>query len=255
MITTTLRKAHLTRRGAVALLALGLALPGIGACDDEAPVTVAPETEQSKPTGDSPDPDPSATAAAPDAGPSPQSRSTDAPATDAGDDAPYWSFPVMVNGWRLERFDEDGRNQMDRTDGKCLYESGQDLYVGSNSGDVKETQFQADSWVEYLEREYSDVDSTQKTDTTVTDWSGNPVEMIKVEAEYRAGGKEYKAITWVRVFTTVATPVRMSLNYTCAADAIDETELEGMMSDTRIVNPGPDKMKDGVPDSRLTPPP
>ncbi|NDR52858.1 hypothetical protein [Actinomyces sp. 565] len=249
MNTTILQTSPAIRRGAVTLLALGLALPGIVACNDEAPVARAPETEQTQAAPEqssTPTPSPSADDAEPGVGLRPLQRSTDSPIENADDDSTYWSFPLLYDGWYPETIDEEGRNELDRADGNCLYESGQFLYEDSEYGDTAETVYQADAWVEYLEDEYGDVESTQTTDTTVTDMSGNPVEMIKVQTSYRNNGRDIKAITWMRVFTTIQTPTMMSLHYTCIANAIDETELEDMVSDTHIVNPGPAKMEDGV---------
>ncbi|WP_103063331.1 hypothetical protein [Actinomyces qiguomingii] len=236
MNTSPSPKASLVRRRAAALLALGLALPGIVACEDEAPVTAAPETQQTDSADD------------PDAEPSPQDRSADDSTGDVDDDA-YWRFPIQFDGWRVETLDVEGRNELNTTDGKCLYESIQNVYPQTEYSDEQETQFQADAWVEDFEDDYRNISSTQKTDTTVTDLSGNPVEMIKVETNYSSDRNDYKAITWIRVFTTKQMPVMMALNYTCTIDAIDETELEEMVSQTHIVNPGPAKMEDGTPET------
>ncbi|WP_136192348.1 hypothetical protein [Actinomyces procaprae] len=249
MNTTTPRSRLTARRGAVTLLALGLALPGVVACDDEVPVARAPETTQSQSAAPGESASPSPTPSAddkPGVGLSPLDKSSDAPVENQ-EDAAYWSFPIAFEGWYPETIDEDGRNELDRNDGNCLFESGQYLYEDSDYGDTAESQYQADSWVDYLKEEYGEVESTQTADTTVTDMSGKPVEMVKIETSYQNKGKNIKAITWMRVFTTMETPTMMSLHYTCIAEHVDTTELADLVSDTHIVNPGPAKMEDGEP--------
>ncbi|MDU0348556.1 hypothetical protein [Actinomyces sp. MRS3W] len=262
MNTTTIRPTSVVRRGAVALLALGLALPGIAACDDEVPVTTAPETKQSEPAEpeetDSPEPDPSATAAddAPVTGLNPLTRPSDEPVDedDAYAGSAYWEFPISVDGWYAYTIDEDGVNEIDSKNSNCLYRSGQYYYDESDYGDAEETQYQADSWADYLEGEFSNVSSEQAVSTAITDSAGNPVEMIMIDAQYTDDDNDMdiRSIIWLRVFSTMETPTMLTLHYTCEVGDYDKTELEDLTSQTHIVNPGPAKMEDGVPSSSST---
>ncbi|SDN20822.1 hypothetical protein SAMN05216355_101215 [Actinomyces ruminicola] len=254
MNTTILRPAPVLRRGAVALLALGLALPGIAACNDEVPVVTAPETEHSKAadadSSPSPDPTSSADADTPTTGLSPLTRESQAPVDDdaVGAGAAYWDFPTSASGWWVYTLDDDGINELYNAD-SCTYTSAEYYYDGgSDWGDQDETEYQADRWVEFLEDEHGTVTATQEVSTSVTDSEGDPVEMIMVDSQYNEDdGDAVRNISWLRVFSSADDYTMLMLSYTCGVDDVDQTDLSRLVSRTHIVNPGPAKMEDGAP--------
>ena len=75
--------------------------------------------------------------------------------------------------------------------------------------------------------------------------SGEAVEMVRVESTYTHKGVGVRATTWVRTFTTIGTPTAVILTYTCEAGSYSTTELDQLLGDTAVVNPGPAKMDDG----------
>ena len=226
-------------RAAGLLLCIGLAVPGLVACGGE-PIAVQDVPSATRQTGSAPTrldpPAPAPTGAAP----TPSAGASNDPGA-----AAYWSFPADVEGWELTVQDEDGLNQLTK-DRSCNYVSSQNLFSPSGNGDRADSEDLARQWEDSLSSRYTDVRSTTSDSRDIRSRpSGEAVEMVRVESTYTHKGVGIRATTWVRTFTTIGTPTAVILTYTCEAGSYSTTELDQLLGDTAVVNPGPAKMDDG----------
>ena len=230
-IRPTSRTRTAGERAAGLLLCVGLAVPALAACGGEpiAVQDVSSATRQADPT------------------PTPLDPPTPAPSAGASSTpgAAYWSFPAAAEGWELTVQDEDGLNQL--TKGRsCNYISSQNLFSPSGNGDRADSEDLARQWEDSISSQYTDVESTMSDSEDIRSRpSGEAVEMVRVESTYTHKGVGIRATTWVRTFTTIGTPTAVILTYTCEAGSYSTTELDQLLGDTAVVNPGPAKMDDG----------
>ena len=236
-IRPTSRTRTAGERAAGLLLCVGLAVPALAACGGEpiAVQDVPPTTRQGGPA-----PTPSGSPA-----PAPtRSSSAPTPSTGASGGA-HWSLPSDVEGWELTVQDEDGLNQLTK-DRSCNYVSSQNLFSPSGNGDRADSEDLARQWEDSLSSRYTDVRSTTSDSQDIRSRpSGEAVEMVRVESTYTHKGVGIRATTWVRTFTTIGTPTAVILTYTCEAGSYSATEMNRLLEDTAVVNPGPAKMDDG----------
>ena len=213
------------------LLCIGLAVPGLVACGGEpiAVQDVPSATRQTDPT------------------PTPLDPPTPAPSAGASSTpgAAYWSFPAAAEGWELTAHDEDGLNQLTK-DRSCNYISSQNLFSPSGNGDRADSEDLARQWEDSLSSRYTDAQSTTSDSRDIGSRpSGETIEMVRIESTYTHKGVGVRATTWVRTFTTIGTPTAVILTYTCEAGSYSTTEMNQLLGDTAVVNPGPAKMDDG----------
>ena len=230
-VRPTSRTRAAGERAAGLLLCVGLAVPALVACGGEpiAVQDVSSATRQADPT------------------PTPLDPPTPAPSAGASSTpgAAYWSFPAAAEGWELTVQDEDGLNQL--TKGRsCNYISSQNLFSPSGNGDRADSEDLARQWEDSISSQYTDVESTMSDSEDIRSRpSGEAVEMVRVESTYTHKGVGIRATTWVRTFTTIGTPTAVILTYTCEAGSYSTTEMNQLLGDTAVVNPGPAKMDDG----------
>ena len=239
-IRPTSRTRTAGERAAGLLLCVGLAVPALAACGGE-PIAVQDVPSATRQTSSAPDaldppaPAPTGTAPTPSAGAS----------NDPGGGAAYWNFPAAAEGWELTVQDEDGLNQLTK-DRSCNYVSSQNLFSPSGNGDRADSEDLARQWEDSLSSRYTDVRSTTSDSQDIRSRpSGEAVEMVRVESTYTHKGVGIRATTWVRTFTTIGTPTAVILTYTCEAGSYSATEMNQLLEDTAVVNPGPAKMDDG----------
>ena len=230
-IRPTSRTRTAGERAAGLLLCVGLAVPALAACGGEpiAVQDVSSATRQADPT------------------PTPLDPPTPAPSAGASSTpgAAYWSFPAAAEGWELTVQDEDGLNQLTK-DRSCNYVSSQNLFSPSGNGDRADSEDLARQWEDSISSQYTDVESTMSDSEDIRSRpSGEAVEMVRVESTYTHKGVGVRATTWVRTFTTIGTPTAVILTYTCEAGSYSTTEMNQLLGDTAVVNPGPAKMDDG----------
>ena len=225
-IRPTSRTRTAGERAAGLLLCVGLAVPALAACGGE-PIAVQDVPSTTRQSGSAP---------------APLDVPTPAP---TGSAPAYWSFPADVEGWELTVQDEDGLNQLTK-DRSCNYVSSQNLFSPSGNGDRADSEDLARQWEDSLSSRYTDVRSTTSDSQDIRSRpSGEAVEMVRVESTYTHKGVGIRATTWVRTFTTIGTPTAVILTYTCEAGSYSTTELDQLLGDTAVVNPGPAKMDDG----------
>lgn len=231
-IRPTSRTRTAGERAAGLLLCVGLAVPALAACGGE-PIAVQDVPSTTRQSGSAPAPLDAPT-------PAPSARASSTPGA-----AAYWSFPADVEGWELTVQDEDGLNQLTK-DRSCNYVSSQNLFSPSGNGDRADSEDLARQWEDSLSSRYTDVRSTTSDSQDIRSRpSGEAVEMVRVESTYTHKGVGIRATTWVRTFTTIGTPTAVILTYTCEAGSYSTTELDQLLGDTAVVNPGPAKMDDG----------
>lgn len=221
------------------LLCIGLAVPGLVACGGE-PIAVQDVPSATRQTGSAPTrldpPAPAPTGAAP----TPSAGASNDPGA-----AAYWSFPAAAEGWELTAHDEDGLNQLTK-DRSCNYISSQNLFSPSGNGDRADSEDLARQWEDSLSSRYTDAQSTTSDSRDIGSRpSGETIEMVRIESTYTHKGVGVRATTWVRAFTTIGTPTAVILTYTCEAGSYSATEMNRLLEDTAVVNPGPAKMDDG----------
>ena len=231
-IRPTSRTRTAGERAAGLLLCVGLAVPALAACGGE-PIAVQDVPSTTRQSGSAPAPLDAPT-------PAPSARASSTPGA-----AAYWSFPAAAEGWELTAHDEDGLNQLTK-DRSCNYVSSQNLFSPSGNGDRADSEDLARQWEDSLSSRYTDVRSTTSDSQDIRSRpSGEAVEMVRVESTYTHKGVGIRATTWVRTFTTIGTPTAVILTYTCEAGSYSTTELDQLLGDTAVVNPGPAKMDDG----------
>ena len=227
------------------LLCAGLAGGALAACGGE-PIAVQDVPSTTRQSGSAPAPLDAPTPAPTGSAPTPTgSAPTPSAGASSTPGAAYWSFPAAAEGWELTVQDEDGLNQL--TKGRsCNYVSSQNLFSPSGNGDRADSEDLARQWEDSLSSRYTDVRSTTSDSQDIRSRpSGEAVEMVRVESTYTHKGVGIRATTWVRTFTTIGTPTAVILTYTCEAGSYSTTELDQLLGDTAVVNPGPAKMDDG----------
>lgn len=226
------------------LLCAGLAVPALVACGGE-PIAVQDAPSATRRTGPAPTPSgptsPAPTGSAP-------TGSAPAPSTGAsGGPAAHWSLPSAVEGWEPTVQDEDGLNQLSKGR-SCNYTSSQNLFSPSGNGDRADSEDLARQWKDSIDSQYADAQSTMSDSEDIrSSPSGETVEMVRIESTYTHKGVAVRATTWVRAFTTIGTPTAVILTYTCQTDSYSAAEMNRLLDDTAVVDPGPAKMDDGRP--------
>ena len=238
-IRPTSRTRTAGERAAGLLLCVGLAVPALAACGGE-PIAVQDVPSTTRQSGSAPAPLDAPTPTPTGSAPTPSAGASSTPGA-----AAYWSFPANVEGWELTVQDEDGLNQLTK-DRSCNYVSSQNLFSPSGNGDRADSEDLARQWEDSLSSRYADAQSTTSDSRDIGSRpSGETIEMVRIESTYTHQGVGVRATTWVRTFTTIGTPTAVILTYTCEAGSYSTTELDQLLGDTAVVNPGPAKMDDG----------
>lgn len=233
------RPSRLRRLAAVSALVLGL--PALIACGDQVPIASStPEGSASQ----------GASTASPQAStttnPQPTALPTDSTWYPEGSGAAWWSIPLSASGWQATAVEQDGVNQIVRSDG-CQLTSQQNLFdpVG---GDRAETEAVVTLAVEgYAELGITNLAYTTRDDSTSirSAESSQNVEMVRMDLSYTGlDGVDYTGVRWFRVFTQTKIPNLLQLSYFCPTDVYDAGALDTLLKDTSVGEADPLDMDD-----------
>lgn len=103
-------------------------------------------------------------------------------------------------------------------------------------GDRAATQEQTDRWIQDIQAKTTGMQHKTADSTEITA-SGQPVQMMRTDAEYvGADGQNYRAVVWIRAFTQGTKPGFVSLTYATPTSSFSEEELKGMLEQTKLMN-------------------
>ena len=236
---STNRRRSALRLPLVAGLSLALAVPALAACQDESgPARTSASGSASSSAGKS------------DKSTEPSEKPSKGGKNSNVEYVPSWEFPQSHSGWNVTVYDTDGKNKMDKQNG-CVFSTTQNLYDKSTEDDRAESDFQVEAVIDAYQKssDFSNVsfEPTKDDSSLVKDTEGHAIETKRLDFTYTgADHKEYKLTRFVRVFSTVGTPVMLQAMYACPVDAYSSSEMEALFKATPISNPGPADMDEGT---------
>lgn len=153
-----------------------------------------------------------------------------------GGGAAVWQFPVIFSGWKFGQLDQPGAMQLTNDKGG-QYTATQSAYPSPPApGDRAATQEQTDKWIQDIQAKTTGLQHKTADSTEITA-SGQPVQMMRTDAEYvGADGRNYRAVVWIRSFTQGTKPGFVSLTYATPTSSFSEEELKGMLEQTKLMN-------------------
>ena len=239
---STNRRRSALRLPLVAGLSLALAVPALAACQDESvPARTSASGSASSSAGKS------------DKSTEPSEKPSKGGKNSNVEYVPSWEFPQSHSGWNVTVYDTDGKNKMEKQNG-CVFSTTQNLYDKSTEDDRAESDFQVEAVIDAYQKssDFSNVsfEPTKDDSSLVKDTEGHAIETRRLDFTYTgADHKEYKLTRFVRVFSTVGTPVMLQGMYACPVDAYSSSEMEALFKATPISNPGPADMDEAGPGS------
>ena len=239
---STSRRRSALRLPLVAGLSLALAVPVLAACQDE-----------SGPARSSASGSASSSAGKSDKSTEPSEKPSKGGKNSNVEYVPSWEFPQSHSGWNVTVYDTDGKNKMEKQNG-CVFSTTQNLYDKSTEDDRAESDYQAEAFITaYQKPDFTNVsfEPTKDDSTLVKDTDGHGIETRRLDFTYTGteDHKDYKLTRFVRVFSTVGTPVMLQAMYACPVDAYSSSEMEALFKATPISNPGPADMDEAGPDN------
>ncbi|MDO5076982.1 hypothetical protein [Corynebacterium sp.] len=153
------------------------------------------------------------------------------------DGGPAWNFPLVFDGWTMAPRNEQNKLQLEHTNG-CSYTATQQPFTSEGKSDDRaESQRQADDWKTALASESTDPVFTVEESTDIRGIGDTKVSTLRADATYTsADGQPKRSSAWFRTFASASKPMAMTLEYACPAEAYNETELNDLLENTRLMN-------------------